>query len=90
MHFFSYISHTLTLKNKLEKATSEFLQTKNRLVIDETEIKKFKAGILNGIADLNAEHFRCHPIKASWYKMSGDDHLSGVTFLLFNLRKANN
>lgn len=67
MQYFSYISYTLALNNKLEKAINEYLQTQERLVINDIDLELFKSSILLKIAELNVGHPRCNSIKCGWW-----------------------
>jgi len=83
MDYFSYISYTLSMSNKLEKAIYEFIKTKERKVVDGIDIFQFRSDIIAGIKKLNQEHPRCKPRNVEWYqpeKKKGDWFLHGVGF----------
>jgi hypothetical protein len=93
MQYFSYISGTLSMNNKLEKAIYEFLETKNRIVIDKSDSYQFRADIIDGILQLNKVHHRCKPRKLSWWQpgyVKTDWHLSDIGFCTFNLYATKN
>jgi hypothetical protein len=85
MKYFSYISHSLVTKNNLEKAVAALLESKERMVIDESNIEAFKQELKDDISKLNEKHNRCTPIKISFWSPHGsnDLHLEGAHFCKF-------
>ena len=90
MRYFSFIPHSLMLKKKLDKAVSDFLYEKNRLVIEAEDLEKYKEEVINGIEVNNKMYSRCKPIKATWWNHRDNEWQLSVGFLTLCLHAAKN
>jgi putative cell wall-binding protein len=92
MHYFSYISHSYSLKNKLEKSILALLKEHQRMVIKEEDVENFKKTILQKIEILNQQHLNCTPKKDVQFTTHdyNDFTLSGIHFVPFHLYKSKN
>ncbi|MGB4776006.1 MAG: hypothetical protein WBP45_12585 [Daejeonella sp.] len=79
MRYFSYITHTYSINNNLERAILQLLKGYNRKIITSVELPEFKKMIIGCIDQLNQAHPRCKPFKVSWGNSEKvDTHLSGI------------
>lgn len=67
-YYFTFITHDLAFRNKLDQAARELLQEHNRKIINALEIEWFKNDINKEIEKLNAQYSRCTPLKPSWWQ----------------------
>lgn len=73
MPFVIVVSHGTKQANKLQKDISDWVFNHNRQLIDDNELPVFKANLLAGIAELNAQYSRCKPVHADFW-VPGDEH----------------
>lgn len=74
--YFTFISNTYSCTNNLHKAALKFLQTQDRTLIYQEDLKEYKDFVIAGIKNLNAVNPRCTPIEPYWWnnKNPNDDH----------------
>lgn len=76
MQYFSYISWTYTLKNKLEKDVLFLLEALDRKVLpDQSAAAALRENIIGKIHDVNLTHPRCKPLRAQWTNTDDDYQL---------------
>jgi hypothetical protein len=95
MYYFSFIDHSLSFKNNLNKQAFKFLQANNRKVTAEKDVELFKTAIKSGIEDLNKAHPRCTPINIEWWQpgfnnLRDSDWSLNLGFCTFVLYKSTN
>lgn len=73
--YFCFISHQHKPKNQLEKAVLDLLTEKARQIVPAHLVIKFQGIITDAIEQLNAQHSRCAPVQAYfWRATEGADY----------------
>lgn len=86
--YLTRVGQVYSAKNKLEIAVQDFLKGNDRKLINGTDLKKFKDGIIKHIEFLNFENSRCKSKNPSWFisDINFKDHaISGIDCITFNI-----
>ncbi|MDX6187966.1 hypothetical protein SGQ83_01275 [Flavobacterium sp. Fl-318] len=89
-HYFVYVGHSTTTKNKLQEEFQKYLNSLSATLITADKLKELKKAIIDKSIELNVIHKRCTPLKISFSDGYYNKGLiiSGFHSLIFHILNA--
>lgn len=90
IYYLAIITMRYCTKNKLQEAITKYIDSLDRKLIPDSELKMFKHNVKCSIKSLVLQHPKCKPINPIWWNDNdGDWHLSlnGESIVNFSLER---
>ncbi|PXY44496.1 hypothetical protein [Flavobacterium hydrophilum] len=89
-HYFVYVGHSTSTKNKLQEEFSNYLNSLEGTLIKAKKIQDLKLEIILKSLELSKKHSRCTPLTITFsdlYRKNGF-YINGFYFLTFQILNA--